>query len=79
MAKIANTFDAICDFMARYQFLESCKRALYVHLKPKTFKNFDEMAKEADLFAEALVAFIRAGIRGSGLIGVLRRIIVNRM
>ena len=39
--------------MARDQFLESCSRELYVHLKPKTFKNLDEMAKEADLFAEA--------------------------
>ena len=53
MAKIENTFEAICDFMARDQFLESCSRQLYVHLKPKTFKNLDEMAKEADLFAEA--------------------------
>ena len=53
MAKIVNTFEAICDFMARDQFLESCSRELYVHLKPKTFKNLDEMAKEADLFAEA--------------------------
>ena len=53
MAKIENTFEAICDFMARHQFLESCSRELYVHLKPKTFKNLDEMAKEADLFAEA--------------------------
>ena len=53
MAKIENTFEAICDFMARDQFLESCRRELYVHLKPKTFKNLDEMAKEADLFAEA--------------------------
>ena len=53
MAKIENTFEAICDFMARDQFLESCSRELYVHLKPKTFKNLDEMAKEADLFAEA--------------------------
>ena len=26
---------------------------LYVHLKPKTFKNLEEMAREADLFAEA--------------------------
>ena len=53
MAKIENTFEAICNFMARDQFLESCSRELYVHLKPKTFKNLDEMAKEADLFAEA--------------------------
>ena len=53
MAKIENMFEAICDFMACDQFLESCSRELYVHLKPKTFKNLDEMAKEADLFAEA--------------------------
>ena len=53
MAKIEESFEAICDFMARDQFLESCNRELYVHLKPKTFKNLDEMAKEADLFAEA--------------------------
>ena len=39
--------------MARDQFLESCSRELYVHFKPKTFKNLDEMAKEAHLFAEA--------------------------
>ena len=53
MAKIEESYEAICDFMARDQFLESCNRELYVHLKPKTFKNLDEMAKEADLFAEA--------------------------
>ena len=53
MAKIEETYEAICDFMARDQFLESSNRELYVHLKPKTFKNLDEMAKEADLFAEA--------------------------
>ena len=81
MAKIENMFEAIFNFMARDQFLESCSRELYVHLKPKTFKNLDEMAKEADLFAEARreVAFIRARIRGSAIIGVRRRIIVNRM
>ena len=45
MAKIENTFEAICDFMARDQFLESCSRELYVHLKPKRFKNLDEMAR----------------------------------
>ena len=45
--------EAICDFISRDQFLESCSRELYVHLKPKTLKNLDEMANEADLFAEA--------------------------
>ena len=41
------------DFSACDQFLESCSRELYVHLKPKTFKNVDDMATEADFFAEA--------------------------
>ena len=31
MAKIENTFEAICDFMARNQFLGSCSRELNVH------------------------------------------------
>lgn len=53
MAKIEKSFPAVCDFMARDQFLESCNRELYVHLKPKRFCNLDEMAREADLFAEA--------------------------
>ena len=53
MAKIENMFETICDFMVRDQLLESCSRELYVLFKPKTFKNLDEMAKEADLFAEA--------------------------
>ena len=48
-----NTFEAVCDFSTRDQFLESCSKELYVHLKPKTFKNLDEMATEADLFSEA--------------------------
>ena len=65
--------------MVRDQFLESCSRELYVHLKPKTFKNLDEMAKEADLFADAQGGVIRARIRGSAIIGVRHRIIVNRM
>ena len=43
----------MCDFTARDQFLESCSREMYVHLKLKTFKNLNEMAKEADLFTEA--------------------------
>ena len=39
--------------MERDQFLEPYCRDLYGHLKPKTCKNLDEMAKKADLFAEA--------------------------
>ena len=53
MAKVEETYEAVCDFMARDQFLESCNRERYVHLKRKTFKNLDEMARETDLFAEA--------------------------
>ena len=53
MAKLEESYEAVCDFFARDQFLDSCSRELYVHLKPKSFKNLEEMAKEADLFAEA--------------------------
>ena len=53
MAKVEKSFEAVCDFMARDQFLEACSRELIVHLKPKAFENLDAMAKEADLFAEA--------------------------
>ena len=53
MAKVEKSFEAVCDFMSRDQFLEACSRELFVHLKPKAFENLDAMAKEADLFAEA--------------------------
>ena len=53
MAKVEKSFEAVCDFMARDQFLEACSRELFVHLKPKAFENLDAMAKEADLCAEA--------------------------
>ena len=53
MAKLEKMYEAVCDFMARDQFLESCNSELYVHLNPKTFKILDEMAREADLFVEA--------------------------
>ena len=43
MAKVEKSYEAL---------LESCSRELYVHLKPKLFENLDEMAREADLFAE---------------------------
>ena len=52
MAKVQKSFEAVCDVMARDQFLEACSRELFVHLKPKAFENLDAMAKEADLFAE---------------------------
>ena len=61
MAKVEKTYEAACDFMARDQILESYKRKLYIHLKPKKFKNLDEMAREADFFAE-----IRGGVSSCG-------------
>ena len=47
IAKIEESYEAVCDFFARDQFLDSCSRELqlYVHLKPKSFKNIEEMAK----------------------------------
>ena len=69
MAKIEESYEAVCDFFARDQFLDSCSRALYVHLKPKSFKNLEEMAKEADLFAEARGGkYIPALIKRSAII-----------
>ena len=44
MAKVEKSFEAVCDFMARDQFLEACSRELFVHLKPKAFENLDAMA-----------------------------------
>ena len=36
-----------------FKFVQiNMKRFLYIHLKPEMLKNLDEMAKEADLFAE---------------------------
>ena len=79
MARIENTFEAICDFMARDQFLESCSRELYVHLKPKRSKIWMRWLRKLIYSPRPEVAFIRARIRGSAIIGVRRRIIVNRM
>ena len=80
MAKVEKTYAAVCDFMARDQFLDSCKRELYIHLKPKTFKNLDETATEADLFAAArgdvssyVAKWQRIGVaKGNARIGVAK-------
>ena len=40
MAKIENTFEAICDFITRDKFLESCSREFYVHIKPENVQKF---------------------------------------
>ena len=66
MAKIEKSFEAVCNFMAREQFLEAWSRELFVYLKPKTFENFDARTKEADLFAEArggVFSFVNKGQR----------------
>ena len=39
MAKVVKSFVSVCDFITRDQFLVSCSRELYVHLKQKAFEN----------------------------------------
>ena len=53
LAKVEKTYEAVCDFLARDQFLDCCNHELYLYLKPKTFKVLGELAHEADLFADA--------------------------
>ena len=53
MAKVEKTFEAVCDFLSRDQFLEIANQDMYVFLKPKSFKTLGDMARDADLFADA--------------------------
>ena len=53
LAKVEKTYEAVCDFLARDQFLDCCSHELYLYLKPKPFKAINELAHEADLFADA--------------------------
>ena len=53
LAKVEKTYEAVCDFFARDQFLDCCSNELYVYLKPKPFKALGELSHEADLFADA--------------------------
>ena len=53
LAKVEKTYEAVCDFLDRDQFLDCCSHELYLYLKPKPFKAIDELAHEADLFADA--------------------------
>ena len=53
MAKVEKSFEAVCDFLARDQFLEIVNQDMYVFLKPKSFKTLGDMAKDAELFAYA--------------------------
>ena len=57
LVKVEKTFEAVCDFLVRNQFLYCCSRELYLYLKPKPFKVLDEFAHEADLFAYAKGGF----------------------
>ena len=59
LAKVEKTYEVVCDFLARDQFLDCCSHELYLYLKPKTFKVLGELAHEADLFADA-----RGGVPG---------------
>ena len=53
MAKVEKTYEAVCDFLARDQFLDCYSHELYLYLKPKPFKALGELSHEADLFADA--------------------------
>ena len=53
LAKVEKTYEAVCDFLARDQFLDCCSHELYLYLKPKTFKALGELSHEADMFADA--------------------------
>ena len=57
LARVEQTYEAVCDFLARDQFLDCCSHELYLYLKPKPFKAIDELAHEADLFADAKGVF----------------------
>ena len=37
LAKVEKTYEAVCDFLARDQFLDCCSHELYLYLKPKPF------------------------------------------
>ena len=49
LAKVEKTYEAVCDFLARDQFLDCCSHELYLYLKPKPFKALGELSHEADL------------------------------
>ena len=53
LAKVEKTYEAVCDFLARDQFLDCCSHELYLYLKPKPFKVLGELAHEADMYADA--------------------------
>ena len=71
LAKVEKTYEAVCDFLARDQFLDCCSHELYLYLKPKPFKVLGELAHEADMFADAkggVPLCITKGQRGSKVV-----------
>ena len=72
LAKVEKTYEAVCDFLARDQFLDCCSHELYLYLKPKPFKVLGELAHEADLLANAkggVPLYIAKGQHGSKGVG----------
>ena len=65
LAKVEKTYEAVCDFLARDQFLDCCSHELYLNLKPKPFKALGELSHEADLFADAKGVFPCVLLRGN--------------
>ena len=65
LAKVEKTYEAVCDFLARDQFLDCCSHELYLYLKPKPFKVLGELVHETDLFADAKGVFPCVLLRGS--------------
>ena len=59
LAKVQKTYGAVCDFLARDQFLDCCSHELYLY-----FKVLGGLAHEAHLFADA-----RGGVPGCVAIG----------
>ena len=77
MAKVKKTYEAVCDFLARDQFLDGCSHELYLYLKPKPFKVLGELAHEADLFADARGGVPDASQKGNVKLRVNLRILTK--
>ena len=41
LAKVEKTYEAVCDFLARDQFLDCCSHELYLYLKPKPMQGVE--------------------------------------
>ena len=65
LARVEKTYEAVCDFLARDQFLDCWCHELYLYLKPKPFKALCEFSLEADLFTDAKEVFTCVLLKGS--------------